>query len=302
MFDLITIGNIAADLYFDAEPLTHDKNRYNLAIGGKYFVDFFYSSVGGGASNVAIGAKKLGLRTTACAFVGNNVFRSMILQRFRKLKISTKLLLFSQTYSNISIILRRKDGERTIINYETPHEHLAEEAYVYRKLKKTRSVYFGNLPDVSLAERRKIIAMLKRNNVFIFSNIGTKDCCRPKKYISELLDGVDILIVNTYEFSELVKIDRRRIDFRKNILNLLPVLKDKILIVTDAGGGSYGYNKDAVYYQKAISPRKIVDTTGAGDAYTAGFISRFLKTEDVKSAMKSGSQYAAKIIRKLGAN
>ena len=48
--------------------------------------------------------------------------------------------------------------------------------------------------------------------------------------------------------------------------------------------------------------KKIVDTTGAGDGYTAGFISSFIKSKGIQKSMKKGAECASKIIEKIGSN
>ena len=62
MYDLISVGNISIDLYFKGSTFTKDKDRFHLAIGGKYYSDFFHEDIGGGGVNVAVGVAKLGLR------------------------------------------------------------------------------------------------------------------------------------------------------------------------------------------------------------------------------------------------
>lgn len=301
MFDLITIGNISADLYFAADTLTMKGDRLYLS-EGKYYTDEFHFMLGGGGANVAIGAKKNGLRAGVCGVIGNNVFRKHILHTLKLKGIPTNLAIFRQNYTNVSTILLKKNGERTIINYETPHEHLGEEKELVRKFRKTRAIYFGNLPDISFTERLKLLSDLRKKKIFIYANIGSRDCCRPKKHLKELLDLVDVLIVNAYEFAEIVRKPYKKLKLKENMVALLPIMKNKILIVTDAEKGSYGYQNDIVVYQKAVKPRVMVDTTGAGDGYTAGFISSYFRDEDIAKAMNRGARYAAHILTRLGAN
>ncbi|MFH1827536.1 MAG: carbohydrate kinase family protein [bacterium] len=302
MYDLITFGNVTSDLYFDANNLTTKGKRFYLAIGGKYFVEDYYHFVGGGATNVAIGVRKNRIKSAICGVVGNNEFRKAILHKLKLKKVSLKMILFKQQHLNLSVIFLKKDGSRTIINYETPKQDLLINNQLLKKLKNTRSVYLGNLPDVPLKERIKLLFYLKKHNIITFLNLGSSDLKKNKKDLIKLITFTDVLIMNRYEFSELVKKNPKGLNLKSNLLKLIPDLKQKLLVITDAENGSYAYFENNIYYYRAIKPKKIIDTTGAGDAYTAGFISQYLKTEDIKKSMRRGAYYASKIIGRIGAN
>lgn len=302
MFDLIAIGNISADLYFSAEDLTKKDDRLWLAVGGKYRSEDFRMTVGGGGANVSIGGRKNGLRTAVVGIVGNNVFRKGIMSRLQIAKVNTSHLMFNQTAVNVSAILLQENGERTVIAHQSSHEHVLEEAHVSSRKFKTRAVYFGNLPHVSVKERRSLMKALKAKDIEVFVNVGPLDCCKPKTYLKELLEFTDVLIVNTHEFADLVKKDEKDLNLKLSVLHLLPFMKNSILIVTDGKNGSYGYEGDKVFFCPIVKEKRIADTTGVGDGYTAGFISSYLRHPDVERAMKAGSRYATKILSKIGAN
>lgn len=302
MFDLIAIGNISADLYFSAEDLTKKEDRLWLAMGGKYRSEEFRMTVGGGGANVSIGGRKNGLRTAVVGIVGNNVFRKGIMHRLQTAKVNTAHLMFNQTAVNVSTILLQKNGERTVIAHQSSHEHILEEAHISSRKFITRAVYFGNLPHVSVKERRALMKSLKSKGIEIFVNVGPLDCCRPKAYLKELLEFTDVLIVNTHEFADLVKKDEKDLNLKKTVLHLLPFMKESILIVTAGKNGSYGYEGEKVFFCPIVKEKIIADTTGVGDGYTSGFIASYLRHSDVVRAMKTGSRYASKIISKIGAN
>jgi len=302
MLDVVAIGNISADLYFSADELTKEGNRLHLAIGGKYRASWFEMHVGGGGANVSIGCAKQGLRAAAVGMVGNNIFRKSILQRLKLAKVSRRYISFNQKDASVSIILLDKHGERTIIKHQSSHKHSADEKYSLRHIQPARVVYFGNMPDVSALERARVMKRLKVHNSKIVCNLGIRDCTAPKRHIDELLEHADVLIVNTYEFAEMVRKKRSAIDFKKSIFSHMPKMKDRLVVVTDSASGSYGYLGDKVHHQKAIKPRRIVDTTGAGDAYTSGFITSYIMHEDIPHALKKGAQAAAKILTVRGAN
>lgn len=302
MFDLVSIGTISADLYFSADELTKKDKRLFLAIGGKYRSEDFSMSVGGGAANVAIGGRKNGLKTAVVGMIGNNVFRKGIMQRLQIAKVNTSHVLFNQTAISVSVILLDESGERTVITHQSSHEHILEETHISRRNLNTRAVYFGNLSHVSVKERKALMKSFKNNDVQIFVNVGPLECCKPKQFISDLLEYADVLIVNTHEFADIVKKDVEKIDFKESILSYLPNMKDAIVIVTDGESGSYGYEGEKVFYCAVKKQDLVVDTTGVGDGYTAGFITSYLRYSDVERAMKAGTRYASKIVKKIGAN
>lgn len=302
MYDLITFGSITSDLYFNADDLTTKGKRFYLAIGGKYFAGDFRSFIGGGGANVAIGVKKNRLRTSVCGIVGNNIFRKSILRQLNLKGVSKKNLLFKQKHDNISLVLLKKDGSRTTIKSENiDHRFKYNESKFYH-YSRTRAAYFGNLPDITIKDRLQLFKYLKAKKVEIFLNLGILDIRKKRKELIPLLQHSNMLIQNKFEIAELLKEDPTKISLKNNLKKRIKDFKGDLLVVTDAEGGSYCYDNTNIYFQKAIKPNKIVDTTGAGDGYTAGFIAEYLKSEDVKLAMKKGAHYAAKILARVGAN
>lgn len=302
MYDLISMGSISIDLFFQGDSLTFKDQRFQLAVGGKYQADYLYESIGGGGANVAIGAAKKGLKTAVVGKIGNNPFKKVILEELHQAGVSTTLCQYEDHYLNISSILLTDLGERSVIHYQPSHEHLVTSIEECSTFLNTKSVYLGNLPDVSLTERESIIHYLRRKGILTIVNLGVKDCRRPIEQLEKFIRGIDILILNTHEFAEAVKSSYEAINFKDNIIHHYPFLKNTIVVVTDEKKGSYGYNQNEIHYQKAIKPSVIKDTTGCGDGYTAGFISEFLKSSNILASMEKGAHYAAKILAKVGAN
>lgn len=301
MLDLICVGNITLDMYFEGENLTSKDDRFFLAHSGKYFVENFNLFLGGGGANVSIGAKRNRLKSAVSGKIGNNSFKETFLTKLREFDIPTDLCFFEENYLNISTILKRPTGERTIINYETPHQHILSNEDFLLKLSRTKAVYFGNLPAVPLADKKKVLSYLKEKGVMIFINVGEGDRCS-SEFHDHVSHYADVSILNTHEFSEMIQVPHSEINFKESILNYCPFIKENIFIITDGPNGSFGYDRDHVYRQEATVPEKIVDATGAGDGYTAGFISEFLKSKNIQKSMESGSRYAAEVLTRLGAN
>lgn len=303
MYDVITVGGISIDLYYKGKALTYDNNRFQLAIGGKYFTDYFTEGVGGAGANVAIGVAKAGLKVGVRGIIGNNPFKQIILQKLHDQNVSTDLCFFEDNYINISSILLTDVGERSIIIYRTPHQHLTQTPETLIKYHNAKIVYLGNMPDVGLDERINFISYLNQHNVPVAINAGLQGRNMNPELLPRLYENTSILILNTHEFADLVHVPIQGIDFTLDIVSLYAsYLTDKLILVTDGEKGSYGYLNGKCFFQKAYPVDTIIDTTGSGDGYTAGFIAAYVKTHDVQVSMDKGALYATEILKKIGAN
>lgn len=300
MYDLLTVGDVTIDLYFKGKDLTMKDGRFNLAVGGKYQPDEFYEGLGGDAANVSIGASSFGLNCVILAKLGENVFKQIVLQKLVNKRISTEFLLYERGFTNLSSILLTPQGERTIIHYATHGSPLNLSELQKKYLTKAQALYMGNLPGIKLDEQIQLCKLFKALGKPVFINL-THDDLGSRTNLDRLVLLSDCLILNTYEYAEFVGKNREKIDFTKDQSSSLG-MAGKILIITDAAAGSYGYFGGRVFCQKAVKVSSIIDSTGAGDAYTAGFIATYMKTKDIERAMQEGSNYAAKILQKLGAN
>ncbi|MBI3619820.1 carbohydrate kinase family protein [Candidatus Roizmanbacteria bacterium] len=304
MYHLISIGNITIDLFFKGDSLTYHDGRFQLCAGGKYVADFFQEGVGGGGANVAIGAAKHGLMTGLMGIIGDTPFKPLILEKLRGVKVKPLLCRYDEKFMSISTILLNHRGERSVVHYDTHRQHLFRADLPVAELQRAVMVYLGNLPETPISEKKQLLAVAKKHNAHIFLNFGVKDCRRPIEELLPLLEMADVIILNGHELADLIKAPYGDIHFKERVINwYAPFLREKLVVVTDGKNGSFVYEKDEVLFQKAIAPEKIIDTTGAGDAYAAGFISAFFKSKGkVRSAMQSGAMYACRILSRLGAN
>jgi len=302
MYDLITIGSISIDMYYRGDSLTQKDGRFNLALGGKYLVEHFYAGLGGGAANVAIGVQEHGYKTAIVGKIGENQFKDLILKHLKDHNISSALCDRDKDYIKISSILLSPEGERTIIHYETPHEHIFSCETDLKKIEESKIVYLSNLWRVPLDERKRLLSFAQSKNILTIMNLGIADCRRSLVQIEQLLFHTDILILNTHEFAEMIKVPFQKINFRDTIVHLFAPLKSLIVIVTDGKNGAFAYKNNKVIHEPAHEVKKIVDTTGAGDAFSAGFIAGYLEKSTIEYALHLGSKHGAKIIQKIGAN
>ena len=128
-------------------------------------------------------------------------------------------------------------------------------------------------------------------------SLSDKFCVdRHKKSFLELVQNkLDIIFANEQEILELTdaKSFDQVISFGKKL--------NKTLVVTRSDKGSVAINQNEVAECESQKNLKIVDLTGAGDLFAAGFLHGYINKKPTKECLAKGTEMASKIIQKIGA-
>jgi fructokinase len=119
---------------------------------------------------------------------------------------------------------------------------------------------------------------------------------RHKQDFNNLLtNDLDILIGNENEINELTN--------KKNLLDSINQLKifDKLIVITRSDKGSLAIIDNEIINCDSTKVEKILDLTGAGDLFAAGFLKEYLDQSEIKKCLITGSTLASEIIQKIGA-
>jgi sugar/nucleoside kinase (ribokinase family) len=140
------------------------------------------------------------------------------------------------------------------------------------------------------------------NEAFKHSNktamsLSDKFCVdRHKKSFLELVQNkLDITFANEQEILELIdaKSFDEVISFGKSL--------NKTLVITRSDKGSIAINQNEIVECESQKELKIVDLTGAGDLFAAGFLHGYINKMEIKQSLRKGTEMASKIIQKIGA-
>ena len=90
---------------------------------------------------------------------------------------------------------------------------------------------------------------------------------------------------------------------KKNLLNSMNELKNinKLTIITRSENGSVAILNSEITNCDSIKVEKILDLTGAGDLFAAGFLKEYLDKSNIKKCLQTGSKLASQVIQKIGA-
>ena len=137
---------------------------------------------------------------------------------------------------------------------------------------------------------------IKHSNKIAMS-LSDKFCVnRHKKSFLELVrNKLDVIFANEQEILELVdaKSFDEVISFGKQL--------NKTLIITRSDKGSVAINKNQIAECESQKDLKIVDLTGAGDLFAAGFLHGYINKMPIQNSLKKGTEMASKVIQTIGA-
>jgi sugar/nucleoside kinase (ribokinase family) len=298
MFDIITIGDATFDTFIvleDGSPqcrLDATKNLLCINYADKVPIEKIDQSIGGNASNVAAGTKRLGLNAAIVTQLGDDLNGLAIQHQLQEEGVNMSLSRIEKNkQTRFSVVLNYK-GERTILSYHAPR------AYHIPKLPKTTWLYYTSLGKHFESVQKKVVTFLKKNpDTKLALNPGSYQMKSGIQSMRDLLPLVDVLFVNKQEAEALV-------EKKQSISNLLQNLHHKpsaIIVITDGMAGSYAFDGTYMYHMPPY-PVVITGKTGAGDAYASGFLSAIYLKKPPREAMQWGTANASGVIQKVGAH
>jgi fructokinase len=141
---------------------------------------------------------------------------------------------------------------------------------------------------INIAKKNKTKIAMSLSDIFCVSR-------HKKDFYDLLINDLDILIGNENEINELTN--------KKNLLESINQLKEfkKLIVITRSEKGSLAIQDGEIIICNSIKVNQILDLTGAGDLFAAGFLKEYLDTSKIKKCLEMGSIAASQIIQKIGA-
>ena len=199
-----------------------------------------------------------------------------------------------------SIILITPDSERTMCTYLGISSHLSADDVNENNIIDHELIFLeGYLWDKGTSEKmfKQAISIAKKNKIRIAMSLSDIFCVtRHKEDFYKLLkNDLDILIGNENEINELAN--------KKNLLDSVNQLKklNKLIVITRSENGSMAIKNNEIINCNSTKVKKVLDLTGAGDLFAAGFLKEYLDNSHIKKCLETGSILASKIIQKIGA-
>ncbi len=297
MFDLITIGDSTLDTFLILDHHTPgcrvDKSRRHLILnyGEKIGITHTAQSVGGNAANVAVGARRLGLKTSIVTELGDDVHGMVIYASIKKSGVGTSsIALIKGKETRYSVVLNF-GSERTILSYHAPR------SYTLPTLPKTKWIYYTSLGASFDRLQTQLLTYLHRHqDILLAFNPGSSQYSQASSPLREVLKRTDVLFVNKEEAAQII---HKKISIKQTCA-ALHRWGVKIITITDGENGSYA-SDGASFFSLPPYPIPAKAKTGAGDAYASGFLGALFYKKSIVEAMQWGTANAAGVIQQFGA-
>jgi sugar/nucleoside kinase (ribokinase family) len=297
MFNLITIGDIKLDTFVlldDASiqcQLKMPECQLCLDYGGKIVVEMVDSQVAGTAPNIAVGLSRMGQKTAVISNMGPDGTRKLSLEKLEKENVSTKYVRsIKGAKSAYSVVLNFK-GEKTLL---TAHN---KNAYKLPKpMPKTKWLYVGEMGNGYAPFFENLTKYVRKEKIFLGINPGTVQISEKKQVLFDLIAQSEVLFVNRSEAQSLIQ---KNIDEVHHLATELFSLGSKHVVVTDGKNGASCFDGKKLL-SVDIFQGKLVEATGAGDAFATGFIGALMLGGSDSDALKWGSVNSASVIEYVG--
>lgn len=288
-FDVVTFGSAVVDVFVNTE-VAEKHGFMNYPIGDKILIKELGFDIGGAGTNTAVAFARLGFKTGCISELGGDENGRKIFDLLKKEKIQFLGKVVKNELSGYSVILDSKGGDRTILTYKGANNKISLNDI---KKFKTKWLYLSSLLEMSFETQKKLAKILKKRGVKIAFNPSSY--LIKKENLSSLLKITDILVLNKEEAQMLTK---KKENLLENLYKLIS--KNGIAVITDKNKmiTCYdGHNRSFLIPNKV----KVVERTGAGDAFASGFVAGIIAGKPIKYSLRLGLAESEGVIKHFGA-
>jgi len=292
MADFLVVGDATVDqMYFvDAVPETGGETTASRAV----------MEPGGAGGTMATALARLGHHVRIATRVGTGPFSELALTHLREAGVSEELLQIDDELQTSSVtILVTPDTQRTMISALGASRHLdpAElDASTMHGLDAVVISAYSLVGGTQRAYAERVLELAREAGVKTFADLGTGAVNSLRGGMIELVETVDYLLMNEKELFALTGDDT----ISEAVAGLASRGFDH-LVVKVGEMGSIVVTPDASELVDPYEIEGVVDTTGAGDYFTAAFAHAIVEGADLVAAARAGNVAGALNTTEIGA-
>ena len=252
---------------------------------------------GGAAANVASWLAVSGTPAHLIARVGDDPAGRTVLAELDRFRVEHSHKIIPDAHTGVVVVLVDALGERTMFPDSGANSGLSPDDLP--PLDDVTAVYLSGYPLVNPMSRQGALEILGIVNelglpvIFDPSTVGVLLEVGIKQ-VREWLTMVDVVVLNEEE-AHFLSGKNNPIEAAAELLQLTP-----LVVIKRGGNGALAQARGSALVQIPAVDVEVVDTTGAGDAFAAGFIKGWIAKNELVDSLHSGAELAAKCVAIVG--
>ncbi len=272
--DILTVGELLIDMI----SADYDEGDFSCSIYNKFF--------GGSPSNIAMNVKKLGVNSLVASAIGEDGLGKFLINNFKNTNMDTSYIQ-QVDYATSMVLVTKSKTSPVPIFYRAADYQLSYTSKLEDVLKNSKIVHFSCWPISKMPARdtvERVIKEARKNNILICFDPNYHPMIWQKgedgiEYVKSMISKVDIIKPSEDDAERLFGKDSC-----ENQIEKFLKLGAKFVIMTLGKDGAIVSNGEETIRFNALAT-EVVDTTGAGDAFWAGFYASIVKGYTIKESL-----------------
>jgi ribokinase len=299
-FDVVGFGALNVDKLYNVNKIAHEDEES--------YITGLTESCGGSAANTIVGLSRLGLNTGFIGKVASDREGTLLLKNLEDENVDTDgVILESDGRSGVVNGFVDRDGQRAL--YVDPgvndliEQDEVKTGYVTGSKVLHMTSFVGKFEDKSIKAQKTFLKRIP-DDISVSIDPGRLYVERGMDFLEKFLERTNIILINEVELNLLTE-EKYRGNYKgnKTCENGSKILLDygiDIVAVKRGDKGVYVTDGCRSYFMDAFKVQ-CVDTTGAGDAFNAGFLYGLINGENIEKSALIGNFVASKCVEECGA-
>jgi ribokinase len=287
-FDVIGFGALNVDKLFKVNRIAGAEEES--------FITDFAESCGGSAANAMVGLARLGCKVGFIGKVANDREGKILLEEFRKEGVDTNgVTVAKQRRSGTVMGFVDQRGERALYIDSGVNDRVELNEKIKTYASRTRFLHLTSfVGEKSFQTQKKIVGMLPEN-VRVSFDPGALYAEKGLAALESIVEKASVLMPNARELESLTGVA----DYERGAEAMLRK-GVKVVAVKLGSKGCYVTDGEQSQHVEAFKV-DVVDTTGAGDAFCAGFLYGLIRDKSLEQCGRIGNFVASRCIERMGA-
>lgn len=294
MYDVITVGSATVDAFAETDKSCVKGKKYSFKMGSKLLIKDLHFNVGGGGVNTSVCFSRLGLKTAYIGKLGRGENSRRIINLIKDEKIDISMVSRENSRTGFSIILDSKGHDRTILAFKGSNDDLQIKDIRHDYIT-TPWIYMSSMMGKSWDTLKHLAEYASTHEIKLAFNPSKYLTEKGLNYLKPIISKCEILIMNYEEAKDLAK--------KKDVRQMLKVLNEagpRIVVITNGASLVYAYDGEKIYTLKP-NKVKVLETTGAGDAFSSSFVAGVIKTDDMEFSLQLALANSEAVLTHYGA-